>query len=100
LAAKFLITSSRPASADATGRFCENSLKANAGASVREKVIPVTVVAPAPALSMASITARLAGSLTSPNTVCTLLREGMETLPVKKNWLPLVFGPELAIEKT
>ena len=37
-------------------------------------------------------------STTSPNTVCRLSSHGVGTR-VTKNWLPLVFGPALAIDR-
>src|SRR5206468_12434238 len=37
-------------------------------------------------------------STTSPNTVCLLSSQDVSAT-VMKNWLPLVFGPELAMER-
>ena len=38
-------------------------------------------------------------SVTSPNTLCLSSSQGVATR-VMKNWPPLLFGPELAIDRT
>jgi len=54
---------------------------------------PGLLVGVAPILFTTSIP-----STTSPNTLCLLSSHGVAA-SVTKNWLPLVFGPELAIER-